>query len=167
MNKRITVTVNGRRRELNVDVRSSLLEMLREELRLTGTKQGCAAGECGACTVSVDGGLVDSCIYLAVWADGKTVTTIEGVASPDGALSDVQQSFIDSGAIQCGFCTPGMVIAATALLEKNPRPTRDEIRRGLSGNLCRCTGYQKIVDAVENTAKMRGGENAVTAHIIQ
>ena len=156
MKKQITVTVNGQRRELGVDVRSSLLEMLREELRLTGTKQGCGVGECGSCTVNVDGELVDSCIYLAVWADGKSVTTIEGVASADGALSDVQQSFIDSGAIQCGFCTPGLVIAATALLEKNPRPTRDEIRRGLSGNLCRCTGYQKIVDAVENTVKMRG-----------
>ena len=156
MKKQITVTVNGRRRELSVDVRSSLLEMLREELKLTGTKQGCAVGECGACTVNVDGGLIDSCIYLAVWADGKSVTTIEGVASPDGTLSDVQQSFIDSGAIQCGFCTPGLVVAAEALLEKNPRPTRDEIRRGLSGNLCRCTGYQKIVDAVENTVKMRG-----------
>jgi len=156
MKKQITVTVNGRRRELSVDVRSSLLEMLREDLKLTGTKQGCGAGECGACTVSVDGEPVDSCVCLAVWADGKSVTTIEGVAAPDGTLSDIQQSFIDSGAIQCGFCTPGLVIAATALLGKNPRPTRAEIRRGLSGNLCRCTGYQKIVDAVENAAKMRG-----------
>jgi carbon-monoxide dehydrogenase small subunit len=155
MKKQITVTVNGRCRELLIDVRSSLLEMLREELKLTGTKQGCAAGECGACTVSVDGEPIDSCICLAVWADGKSVTTIEGIASPDGTLSGVQQNFIDSGAIQCGFCTPGLVIAATALLDKNPHPTRNEIRRGLSGNLCRCTGYQKIVDAVENTSRSR------------
>jgi len=130
----------------------SLAELLRDELELTGTKQGCGVGECGACTVLVDGEAVDSCIYLAVWADGRKVTTIEGIAAPDGELSDIQESFVDSGAVQCGFCTPGLVMAATALLEREKKPSRAQIRRGLSGNLCRCTGYAKIVDAVEKVA---------------
>ena len=155
MRKAINTEINGKDYELLVDFRSTLLELLREELELTGTKQGCGVGECGACTVLVDGEAVDSCIYLAVWADGRKVTTIEGVTPSDGTLSDIQESFVESGAIQCGFCTPGLVIAATALLERNAAPSRSEIRRGLSGNLCRCTGYTKIIDAVENVAKSR------------
>lgn len=155
MHKLIQVTVNGTEHHLVVDVRSSLLELLRGQLQLTGAKMGCAVGECGACTVEVDGQVVDSCIYLALWADGKSITTIEGVAEADGALSDVQRSYIDSGAVQCGFCTPGLVVATTTLLKNNPEPTRAEIRRGLSGNLCRCTGYQKILNAVEMTVEKR------------
>jgi len=155
VHKLIQVTVNGTEHHLVVDVRSSLLELLRGQLQLTGAKMGCAVGECGACTVEVDGQVVDSCIYLALWADGKSITTIEGVAEADGALSDVQRSYIDSGAVQCGFCTPGLVVATTTLLKNNPEPTRAEIRRGLSGNLCRCTGYQKILNAVEMTVEKR------------
>ncbi|MCL2851573.1 MAG: (2Fe-2S)-binding protein [Defluviitaleaceae bacterium] len=157
MRKAINVEVNGKAHEMFVDERLSLLELLRDELQLTGTKQGCGVGECGACAVLVDGKAVDSCIYLAVWADSRKVTTIEGIAATDGTLSDIQESFVESGAIQCGFCTPGLVIAATALLDQQPEPSRAQIRRGLSGNLCRCTGYSKIIDAVENVAKTRNG----------
>lgn len=155
MLKTINFTINGRAMELQVDVRESLLDMLRNRLHLTGTKQGCSVGECGACAVLIDGQSLDSCIYLAVWADGKDIVTIEGLTGADGSLTDLQQNFVDKGAVQCGFCTPGFVVSATALLDKNPNPSRDEIRRGLSGNLCRCTGYQKILDAVESTADQR------------
>lgn len=155
MLKTINFTINGKSMELQVDVRESLLDMLRNRLHLTGTKQGCSVGECGACAVLIDGQTLDSCIYLAVWADGKDIVSIEGLTGADGSLSDLQQNFVDKGAIQCGFCTPGFVVSATALLEKNPNPTKDEIRRGLSGNLCRCTGYTKILDAVESTAEQR------------
>lgn len=155
MLKTINFTINGKSKELQVDVRESLLDMLRNRLHLTGTKQGCSVGECGACAVLIDGQTLDSCIYLAVWADGKDIVSIEGLTGADGSLSDLQQNFVDKGAIQCGFCTPGFVVSATALLEKNPNPTKDEIRRGLSGNLCRCTGYTKILDAVESTAEQR------------
>lgn len=155
MFKEIKITVNGKVHELRVDIKKSLLEVLREDLGLTGAKQGCGVGECGACSVVVDGKVIDSCIYLAVWADGKEIKTVEGIAKEDGSLSDVQQHFVDDGAVQCGFCTPGLVVAATEFLEENKSPSRDEIRRGLSGNLCRCTGYQKIVEAVENVAKDR------------
>lgn len=155
MLKTINFTLNGRAMELQVDVRESLLDMLRNRLHLTGTKQGCSVGECGACAVLIDGQSLDSCIYLAVWADGKDIVTIEGLTGADGSLTDLQQNFVDKGAVQCGFCTPGFVVSATALLDKNPNPSKDEIRRGLSGNLCRCTGYQKILDAVESTADQR------------
>lgn len=155
MLKTINCTVNGRSMELQVDVRESLIDMLRNRLHLTGTKQGCGVGECGACAVLIDGETLDSCIYLAVWADGKDIVTIEGLTGADGSLTDLQQNFVDKGAVQCGFCTPGFVVSATALLDKNPNPSKDEIRRGLSGNLCRCTGYQKILDAVESTADQR------------
>lgn len=155
MLKKINCTINGKAMELEVDVRESLLDMLRNRLHLTGTKQGCGVGECGACAVLIDGNTMDSCIYMAVWADGRTITTIEGISSPDGTLSDIQQNYVDKGSVQCGFCTPGFVISTTALLNKNSNPSKDEIRRGLSGNLCRCTGYQKILDAVETTAEQR------------
>ena len=157
MVKSITFTVNGKEYNINVDIRKSLLEVLREELNYTGAKQGCGVGECGACTVIIDGVTADSCIYLAVWADGKNIKTIEGVSDRGGNLSDIQESYIDAGAVQCGFCTPGLILSTEVLLENNPEPSKDEIRRGLSGNLCRCTGYQKIIDAVEKTVEKRKG----------
>ncbi len=154
MNRTITCTINGNKKELNVDVRQSLLEVLREQLGLISIKQGCAVGECGACTVLIDDVPMDACIYLAVWADGREIRTVEG-ESKDGKLSVIQQAFVDEGAVQCGICTPGFVMAATALVEKNKgrKVSRDEIRRQLAGNLCRCTGYDTIVTAVEKSLK--------------
>jgi aerobic-type carbon monoxide dehydrogenase small subunit (CoxS/CutS family) len=144
--------VNGRERELLTAPTRTLLEVLREDLRLTGTKQGCGEGECGTCTVLLDGSAVNACLVLAVEAAGREVTTIEGLAT-GAALHPLQQAFIDHGAIQCGFCTPGMILSAKALLDRSPRPTEEEIREALSGNLCRCTGYQKIVEAVSAAAE--------------
>lgn len=149
--KKISMIVNDKTYTIEVDIRDSLLEVLRERLLFTGVKQGCSVGECGACTVIIDGTPVNSCTYLAVWADGKNITTIEGV-SKDGKLSKVQQAFIDEGAIQCGFCTPGLVMTTTALVENSKKRgkkyTSEEIKREISGHLCRCTGYQKIYKAV-------------------
>ena len=150
MLKTIRCTVNGKARELSFDVRASLLEVLRAE-GLTSSKQGCGVGECGACTVLVDNIPVDSCIFLAVWADGKTIRTAEGEAKGN-RLSRVQQAYVDAGAVQCGFCTPGMIMSATALLHEDPHPSREKIRRAISGNLCRCTGYDAIVDAIDAAA---------------
>lgn len=146
--KTISFKVNGKEVTLTVDVRESLLEVLRNRLHLTGTKKGCEVGECGACTVIIDGVTVDSCLYLAIWADGKEVRTIEGEAK-NGNLSRIQQAFVDEGAVQCGFCTPGFVMSATALVESGEKLSREEIKKGMAGNLCRCTGYQNIVRAVE------------------
>ena len=148
--KTITCIVNGTNKELRVDIRQSLLEVLREQLGLLSVKQGCAVGECGACTVLIDDEPIDACIYLAVWADGRSLRTVEG-ESRNEQLSRVQQSFVDEGAVQCGICTPGFVMAATAFVEKNKgrRLHRDEVRRELAGNLCRCTGYDTIITAVE------------------
>lgn len=148
----ITVTVNGSSESLTVPAHMTLLQMLREELALTGPKNGCAAGECGACTVLIDGRPVNACMVLAVEADGAEVLTVEGLSN-DGQLSDLQQAFIDAGAVQCGFCTPGLLISAHALLERNPHPSEEEIRRALVGHLCRCTGYVRIVRAVRKAAK--------------
>jgi len=152
LNQTITCTVNGKQKKLTVDVRQSLLEVLREELGLISIKQGCAVGECGACTVLIDDVPMDSCIYLAVWADGRAIRTVEG-ESRDDKLSGVQQAFVEEGAVQCGICTPGFVMAATAFVEKHggQKVSRDDIRRGLAGNLCRCTGYDTIVTAVEKS----------------
>ncbi|AET67021.1 aerobic-type carbon monoxide dehydrogenase, small subunit CoxS/CutS-like protein [Desulfosporosinus orientis DSM 765] len=151
MYKRIAFTVNGKAYDFEVDVRESLLEVLRERLGLTGAKQGCGVGECGACSVLIDGVPHDSCIYLAVWADGKVIRTIEGVAANNGELSDVQKAFVEEGAVQCGFCTPGLVLTTTALKEGGKDYNREELKRELSGHLCRCTGYQGILKAAEKS----------------
>lgn len=139
----------------------TLLDFLRNTLNMTGTKEGCAVGECGACSVLLDGRLVNSCLVLAAQASGRNVTTIEGIHGPDGGPNDLQQAFIDYGAVQCGYCIPGMVLAGEALLASNPNPSRREIRAGIAGNLCRCTGYQQIVDAIQATAARRrqGGDH--------
>jgi aerobic-type carbon monoxide dehydrogenase small subunit (CoxS/CutS family) len=152
LNRTITCTVNGKKKEISVDARQSLLEVLREQLGLISVKQGCAVGECGACTVLVDNVPIDACLYLAVWADGRAIRTVEGESQTD-RLSGVQQAFVDEGAVQCGICTPGFVMAATAFVEKHrgQKVTRNQIRKGLAGNLCRCTGYDTIVTAVQKT----------------
>lgn len=149
MNCKITCTVNGNIVSKDIESGISLLHFLRNVLNLTGTKEGCGEGECGACTVLVDGINVNSCIYPAIEVHGKSITTVEGIES-DGELSKIQKSFLDHGAVQCGFCSPGMVMSAKALLDKTNNPTDEEIRRGMSGNLCRCTGYQAIVDAIKD-----------------
>lgn len=155
----INLTVNGERREVAVEPRWSLLETVREALGLTGAKEGCGTGDCGACSMLVDGRVITPCLKLAVQADGCEVTTIEGLAR-DGELDPVQRAFIDAGGVQCGFCTPGMIMAAKALLERNPSPTLDDVREGLAGNLCRCTGYTKIYEAVMLAAETITGTKA-------
>jgi aerobic carbon-monoxide dehydrogenase small subunit len=144
---RLSCTVNGRSRELAVAPRHTLLDVLRDDLGLIGTKSCCLVGECGACTVSLDGRIVDSCLVLAVEADGAEVLTVEGLAA-DGRLSALQQAFLDTGAAQCGFCIPGQLMAARDLLGRVPSPTDEELREGLAGNLCRCGGYEQILEAV-------------------
>ena len=152
MKKAVQIKVNGTTRESEVEPRLLLVHYLRDVLGLTGTHVGCETSLCGACTVLVDGQAVKSCTMFAVQADGANVTTIEGLAS-DGELHPVQEGFWERHGLQCGYCTPGMIMAAAQLLERNPAPTREEIRHGLEGNLCRCTGYQHIVEAVEYAAK--------------
>lgn len=147
----IILKVNGAAHTVRIAAQRSLLDVLREELGLTGTKKGCNAGDCGVCTVLLDGLPVNACLVLAVQAVGKEITTIEGVAV-DGCLHPLQKAFIERGAAQCGFCTPGMVLSSISLLNENPRPTRTEIQEALSGNLCRCTGYVQIVEAIESVA---------------
>jgi carbon-monoxide dehydrogenase small subunit len=148
------MTVNGKPVSVKVAPNARLIDVIRDELGLTGTKEGCSRGECGACTVLLDGKPVNACLVLALKAEGRDVLTIEGVA-PDGQLDPLQEAFLAHGAVQCGYCTPGMVLSAQALLAENPKPTRAEIKRGLSGNLCRCTGYRKIIDAVEDVSGRR------------
>jgi len=154
----IAVEVNGTKRVGQVSARTSLVDWLREHLNLTGTHIGCEHGICGACSVMLDGEPVRSCLMYAVQADGHSITTVEGLARPDGQLSILQDSFCEAHGLQCGYCTPGMLIAAQALLDANPRPTEEQIRDAIGGNLCRCTGYQQIVDAIALAAeRMAGG----------
>ena len=151
MKKNISLRVNGAAYQLRVDSKDLLLYVIREKIGLTGTKEGCGTGECGACTVLIDGEPVNSCLYLAIRAEGKDVLTIEGLS--DGSkLHPLQQAFIDSAAVQCGFCAPGMLLSAKALLDRNPQPSEREIREGIAGNLCRCTGYVKVVKAIRQAA---------------
>ena len=161
MEYEIEFTVNGEKRIEVVTPSTRLLDLLRDDLGLTGAKEGCGQGECGACSVIMDGKLVVSCLILALQADGSEIITIEGVKKGND-LHQIQKSFIESGAVQCGFCTPGMIMATKDLLDKNPDPSSEEIKRGLSGNICRCTGYAKIIDAVKMSAKKlqsEGSEN--------
>jgi carbon-monoxide dehydrogenase small subunit len=148
----IELTVNGRKVEAAVDSNRTLLQFLREDLQLTGAKHGCGLGDCGACTVILNGNPVNACLALAVQARGGEVLTIEGLAE-NGKLHPIQEAFVEKGAIQCGFCTPGMILSAKALLDANPKPTETEIRTAISGNLCRCTGYQKIVEAIQEAGR--------------
>jgi aerobic carbon-monoxide dehydrogenase small subunit len=160
----VEITVNGRQRRAAVEPRLTLADFLRERCQLTGTHLGCEHGVCGACTVLLDGQAVRACLIFAVQADGAQVTTIEGISEPDGTLSAVQEAFREHHGLQCGFCTPGVVISATAFLRDTPQPADEEIRDAMSGNLCRCTGYQGILKAVRAAADGNGGRSQLTPH---
>ncbi|OQY49606.1 MAG: (2Fe-2S)-binding protein [Desulfobacteraceae bacterium 4572_89] len=149
MKKIINLTINDQSHEIAVEPNITLADLIRYQLGLTGTKKGCDTGDCGACTVVLDGEVVNSCLVLAVQANGSVIETIEGLATDEG-LHPLQEAFVEKGAIQCGFCSPGVILSAKNLLEKNPSPSEQEIREGISGNLCRCTGYKKIFDAIES-----------------
>ena len=153
----VRFTLNGKPVERTVDVRASLTDMLRNDYRQTSVKKGCEVGECGACTVIIDGKCVNSCLYLAAWADGKEIRTLEGLLGPNGELSDIQQAFVDEAAIQCGFCTPGFIMSAVEILESGKLYSDEELRKLLSGHLCRCTGYENIIRAVRKTMYKRLG----------
>ena len=163
MKHRVSVSINGRSHEDEVEARLLLVHYLRDVVGLTGTHVGCDTSQCGACTVHVDGKAVKSCTMFAVQADGREIKTIEGLAKPDGTLHPIQQAFWDEHGLQCGYCAPGFIMAAAYLLEQNPSPTEDDIRKGLEGNLCRCTGYVNIVKAVAAAAKTMGGSAAQPA----
>ncbi len=157
----VTLQINGVRHDIEIQPWRTLLEVLRETLGMTGTKRSCGEGQCGTCTVLIDGQAVNSCMYLAIEAQGKAIATIEGPPEGDAALQQIQRSFVAKGAVQCGFCTPGMVVATQALLSHNPDPCEDEIREALVGHLCRCTGYVQIVEAIQDAASQlanKGGE---------
>ncbi|MBQ6312239.1 MAG: (2Fe-2S)-binding protein [Lachnospiraceae bacterium] len=156
--KTVHFTLNGKPTERNVDVRASLTDMLRNDYRMTSVKKGCEVGECGACTVIINGEAFDSCIYLAVWAEGKEITTLEGLLGPNGELSDIQEAFVEETAIQCGFCSPGFILSAWEILNTGKEYTDDELRKLLSGHLCRCTGYENIFRAVKKTMLRRLGK---------
>lgn len=163
MTTNISFSLNGDKISYEVQDHWTLLHLLREEMGMIGTKEGCGNGECGACTVIVDKLAINSCLYLAVEADGKTIETIEGLAITDRTLHPIQQSFVDNGGIQCGFCTPGMIMSSKALLDENPQANREEIKHALAGNICRCTGYIQIFRSVEAAKEMslenKGGQN--------
>lgn len=146
-------TLNGKEVERTIDVRASLTDMLRNDFHMDSVKKGCEVGECGACTVIIDGETFNSCIYLAVWAEGKNIRTLESLVGPNGELSDIQQAFIEEAAIQCGFCTPGFIMSAVEIIESGKEYTDDELRKLLSGHLCRCTGYENILRAVKKAVK--------------
>ena len=154
----LTLRVNGEDSPLEIAPHRTLLDVLRNELDLTGSKEGCGTGDCGCCTVLVDGTPVNSCLMLAIQAEGREVVTVEGIA-PDGGLHPLQEKFVEYGAVQCGFCIPGFIVAAKAFLDDHPNPTKEEIRAALAGNLCRCTGYTKIVEAVAAAAQVRPADN--------
>ena len=154
----VKCNINGKDVEKIVDVRASLTDMLRNDFRLTSVKKGCEVGECSACTALIDGEAINTCLYLAVWAEGKHIITLEGLMNPDGTISDVQQAFMDETAIQCGFCTPGFILTATEIVNSGKEYTDDELRKLLSGHLCRCTGYQNIFRAVKKTMLRRLGK---------
>lgn len=154
----VTLTVNGISSTREVEAHTRLIDLLRDELRLTGTKEGCGQGECGSCTVIMDGKTVNSCLILAPQADGRDIMTIEGLGTPE-KLHPLQESFIRKGAVQCGYCTPGLLLSAYHLLQINPQPDREEIKEGIAGNLCRCTGYVKILEAIEDVAEGRGEDD--------
>ena len=147
--KRIHCTINGREVETMIDVRASLTDLLRNDFRLTSVKKGCEVGECGACNVIIDGECFNSCIYLAAWADGKNIRTLESLMGPNGELSDIQQAFIDETAVQCGFCTPGFIMSAVEIVGTGKKYNREELKKLISGHLCRCTGYENILNAME------------------
>ena len=154
----VTCTINGREVEQMVDVRASLTDMLRNDFSLTSVKKGCEVGECGACNVLIEGECFNSCLYLAVWAEGKHITTLEGLMGPNGELSDIQQAFMEETAIQCGFCIPGFLMSAVEILDRGVLYSDDELRKLLSGHLCRCTGYENIFKAVKKTMLRRLGK---------
>lgn len=156
--KLVSFILNGKEVEKVVDVRASLTDMLRNDYHMTSVKKGCEVGECGACNVIINGECFNSCLYLAVWAEGKHIKTVEGLLGPNGELSDIQQAFIDEAAVQCGFCTPGFIMSAIEILEMNREIPDDEIRKLLSGHLCRCTGYENIFRAVKKTMLRRLGK---------
>ncbi|MCP4693523.1 MAG: (2Fe-2S)-binding protein [Desulfobacterales bacterium] len=149
MGRTVSFLLNGDETEVEIEDHWSLLHLLREEFDLVGVKEGCGSGECGACTVIVDGDAINSCLYLAAEVNGKQVRTIEGLAKPDGTLDPVQTAFIENGGIQCGYCSPGMIMSSKALLEENPDPTEDEIKDAIAGNICRCTGYVQIIESIQ------------------
>lgn len=157
--KEIEMIVNGNRHKVEVHPWETLLELLREKLQLTGTKEGCGLGECGACTVIMEGVAVNSCLIPAMEAEGKEILTIEGLVAANGKLHPIQQAFVAHGGMQCGFCTPGMILSSKSLLDQNPDPSEEEIREGIAGNFCRCTGYTKIIESIKAAAEeMRGGD---------
>jgi len=152
MSQEISFVFNGNKINMAVEDHWTLLYLIREELGYTGTKEGCGSGECGACTVIVDGEAVNSCLYLAAGIHGKELTTIEGLASDDGTLHPIQKAFVENGGIQCGFCSPGMILSAKALLDENSNATEDEIKEAIAGNICRCTGYVQIIDSIKSVS---------------
>ena len=160
MAKEISFTFNGNQLKMVVEDHWTLLHLLREELGYTGTKEGCGSGECGACTVIVDGVAVNSCLYLAMEIDGKELVSIEGLATADGTLHPIQRAFVEKGGIQCGFCSPGMIMSAKALLDENPSATEDEIKDAIAGNICRCTGYVQIIDSIKSVSDYYREDNS-------
>ncbi len=163
MSREISFLFNGNKMRLNIEDHWTLLHLIREELGHTGTKEGCGSGECGACTVIVDGLAVNSCLYLAAEIDGKELLTIEGLASADGTLHPIQKAFVDNGGIQCGFCSPGMILSAKALLDDNPNASEAEIKDAIAGNICRCTGYVQIIDSIKAVSGFEAEQPDVVA----